>query len=93
MKELEKFVSEVNSSGAYIKLNASHAASIEAAMGIADQQVDQVAGRYHRNPLIQEVALGLKQRFCEQILEQSASSRLENNDEENMKLSADVGST
>ncbi|MCA1860171.1 hypothetical protein LE191_08595 [Janthinobacterium sp. HSC-3S05] len=90
MQELEKFVAEVNSLAASVEFDATNSTSIEAAMGVADQHVDQVAGRYNRNPLLKEVAQKVKIQLRERILEQAANSRLENNDEADMTQSNDV---
>lgn len=90
LRELQKFTAEVNSLAASVEFDATSSASIEAAMGVADQHIDQVAGRYNRNPLLKEVAQKAKTQLRERILEQAANSRLKNNDEADMTQSNDV---
>lgn len=87
LREIEKFIEEVNSLAASVVFESISPASIEAAMGNADQCIDQVAGRYNRNPLLKEVAQKVKLQLREKILEKAANSRLNSVDEEDMTKS------
>ena len=90
MREVEKFISEVNSIAASIEFESASSTSLEAAMATADQHVDQAASRYNRNPLIKEIALKAKLQFRDQILEQAASNRLAKKTEQDMTQTNDV---
>lgn len=90
IKEVEKFLADVNSMVATVEFDAHNPASIEAAMAQADQHYDLIANRYSRNPLVANIAQNTKSNIRAQILEHASKLRSEANDESGMKPTSEI---
>jgi len=77
MNDVAKFASEMDGELAQVTFNPNDPSSIEIAIQVACDAVDQRAKSYPRNDLVQELAGQVKEGFRERILERAAAARME----------------
>ncbi|ANF83080.1 hypothetical protein A3K93_03285 [Acinetobacter sp. NCu2D-2] len=81
MKQLEKFMKEIDGSLGEIGFDPFDAESIEQAIISMENMIDQKSENYLNNPMISEIAENLKENRRQSIIDKAAEART-NNDED-----------
>ena len=81
IKELEKFLSEIDGELGTVNFDPFDAESIEQAIIAMERMIDDKSMTYSRNPMVQEIAIETKVNYRQAIIDKAAEARIQNEDE------------
>ncbi|NHB58875.1 hypothetical protein G9F32_12735 [Acinetobacter sp. 194] len=81
MKQLEKFMKEIDGSLGEVQFDPFDAESIEQAIINIENMIDQKSENYLNNPMISKIVGNLKENYRQNIIDKAAEARV-NTDED-----------
>lgn len=81
LEQAQQAIDELDGELATVSFDPNDPASIDAAIQQANASVDAKVGAWADNPLVAQVAEGMKEQLRESILQRAAAARLEGNDQ------------
>ena len=81
MKQLEKFMKEIDGSLGEVSFDPFDAESIEQAIINMENMIDQKSEKYLNNPTVGEIVENLKENYRQSIIDKAAEARTNTNEE------------
>lgn len=81
MKQLEKFMKEIDGSLGEVNFDPSDAESIEQAIVSMENMIDQKSENYLNNPMISKIIGNLKEKYRQSIIDKAAEARTDNDED------------
>lgn len=82
LAETQRALAELDGELGTVSLNPHNPASIEAAIQSVYRMVDERAGQYTSNPLVEQLLEQMKEAYRENILQNAAEARLKTDENE-----------